>query len=106
QSQAARALQNLPSAAAITLATAGLLWAISQVGQTEIRAGGTALVLALIAYGSFYALESRVAAPLVPRSIFTPMLVMGCVAGLGLLAGVGGIFLLANLYMQTVLKFS
>lgn len=106
QSQAAHALQNLPSVALVTLATAVLLWAISQIGQAEVRAGVTALVLALVGYGSFYALESRIAAPLIPRAIFTPMLIMGCVAGLGLLAGVGGIFLLANLYMQTVLKFS
>lgn len=106
QSQASHALQNLPSAALVTLATAVLLWAISQIGQAEIRAGATALVLALIGYGSFYAVEARIAVPLIPRSIFTPMLIVGCVAGLGLLAGVGGIFLLANLYMQTVLKFS
>lgn len=105
-SQAAHALQNLPSAALVTLATAVLLWAVSQIGQAEIRVGATAFVLALIGYGSFYALEARIATPLIPRSIFTPMLIMGCVAGLGLLAGVGGIFLLANLYMQTVLKFS
>jgi MFS family permease len=106
--QGVKTFANLPSAALITVATAMLLWAVSLIGENGIRssAGGTALLLALAGYGAFYILESRIKLPLVPRSVFTPHLIVGCVAGLGLLAGVGGIFLLANLYMQTVLGYS
>ena len=103
-----KTFENLPSAALITIATTLLLWALSLIGESGLKSGGgaAALLLAVAGYGAFYIFESRIASPLVPRSVFTPQLIVGCFAGLGLLAGVGGIFLLANLYMQTVLKFS
>ncbi|HEV2651745.1 MAG TPA: MFS transporter [Rhizomicrobium sp.] len=95
-------------AALLTFATAMLLWSFSLLG--EMRHGSylglAVFVLALAAFGAFFFFESRAVAPLVPRAIYTPALIAGAMGGAGLLAGVAGVFILANLYMQTVLKFS
>lgn len=105
---AENAFSNLPMAGAITIATALLLWSLSlmaELGPTSRVALGMLLVAAL-GYAGFFLFEMRAHNPLVPRAIYTPALIAGCIGGMGLLAGVGGLFIMANLYMQTVLRFS
>ena len=106
--RAENAFSNLPRASAITIATALLLWSLSlmaELGPASRVALGMLLAAAL-GYAAFFVFEMRAHNPLVPRSIYTPDLIAGCIGGMGLLAGVGGLFIMANLYMQTVLRFS
>jgi MFS transporter, DHA2 family, methylenomycin A resistance protein len=95
-------------AALLTVATAMLLWSFSLLGEMLHGSyqGLIVLVLAIAAFAAFFFFEWRAHAPLVPRAIYTPALIAGAMGGAGLLAGVAGVFILANLYMQTVLKYS
>jgi DHA2 family methylenomycin A resistance protein-like MFS transporter len=101
-------VKDVPGAIMICLATALLLWSLSTLGRTHFTSTGGAmgLVVAVLAYGGFFAWERRVSTPLVPRGIIDRNLIGGGLGGMGLLAAWGGVFLLANLYMQTRLGFS
>lgn len=108
QSSAGNAFSNLPRAGAITIATALLLWSLSLMAELGLasRVALGILLVAVLGYAGFFLFEMRARNPLVPRAIYTPDLIAGCIGGMGLLAGVGGLFIMANLYMQTVLRFS
>ncbi len=105
-------VRDVPGAIYICASTGLLLWSLQTLGRAHGGSGSgwifawAALVAALTGYAIFALRELRVRDPLVPKEIVDRNLLGGCFGGLGLQAGVVGIFLLANLYMQRELHFS
>lgn len=78
---------------------------IGKMGVTPLTLG--MLVGAGVAIALFVTIERRVAVPLVPGSLVRrPMFATAAVMLMLFLAGVGGLFILSQLYMQRVLGFS
>ncbi|MEO8811903.1 MAG: MFS transporter [Caulobacteraceae bacterium] len=93
----------------ISAGTACLLVAISLAGR--LGAGSAVawalLATSLAAFAAFWVVEGRVARPLAPPSLFRRRNFAAATAVGGLhLAGVGGLFVLISLYMQTGLHLS
>lgn len=107
--EAARRGVDWLGAVLIVAATGLVLLGVSTMGKEGLassRAAGL-LVAGLIGFGLFFVVERRAIAPLAPPSMFgrrnfTPATVILLMH----LAGIGGVFVLLNVYMQTGLKMS
>lgn len=95
-------------AALITLGTATLLIGVSLLGRGGLTAWSAGLLAcALGLFCVFVLVESRVRGPLVPLSIFRRRNFAAInLIGFCHIAGVGGLFILVNLFMQNGLKMS
>jgi MFS family permease len=96
-------------AAAIVAATGLVLLGISTLGREGVASprGLVLLGAGLVGFVVFFLVEGRAAAPLAPLSMFgrrnfTPATLILLMH----LAGIGGVFVLLNIYMQTGLKMS
>jgi len=104
-----RGAPDVVGAVLVTAAVTLVVWAISTAGASGWLSLTplAALAAAAAAFGAFLWLESRLAHPLVPFSIFaTPNLIGNDVAMILCMAGGASVFLLPNLYMQQVLGYS
>ena len=92
----------------ITVGAAATLTAVSLMGRSGVTGLSAALlVIGLTAFVGFFFVEARAKSPLAPLSIFGRRnFVAANLVGACLLAGVGGLFVLTSLFMQTGLKFS
>lgn len=99
---------DIAGAALITAGTAAVLSGVSWLGRGGVSAPALGLLAGgVAAFAAFFVVEARVAAPLVPLSIFGRRnFAVGAMVGGCHLAGVGGLFVLTSLYMQLGLKFS
>ncbi len=110
-SGAAGASRNMDWAGAV-LIMAGMVLVLLGISEMGRMGFGAPLPLGLLAGGVasfalFFVVEGRARAPLAPLSIFAERnFAAASVILLLHLAGVGGIFVLANVYMQSALKFS
>ncbi len=96
-------------AALITLGMALVLLGVSTMGRDGFTAPRPLGMLAagIVAFVVFFVVEGRVSAPLAPLSLFGRRnFTQANIIFLLLLAVVGGVFVLLNLYMQNALKMS
>lgn len=106
-----RTASRLDVAGAATI-TAGLVLLVYGLSRAEGAGFGSpvtlgALALSLVLILGFYAIEGRVAAPLVPFRIFRSRTLLGAnLVVLAVTAVVGGMTFFAALYMQRVLGYS
>jgi EmrB/QacA subfamily drug resistance transporter len=100
---------DLPGALMVTAATGLLIYGLVHAGEAGWTTGGTLLAIAgaIVGYGGFVAVESRVAVPLMRlqtlarRPVVSGTFLMLVATGLLL-----GLFFLTSLYFQDVLQFS
>jgi MFS family permease len=91
-----------------TVAMGLLVGGIALIGRLGVGATTLGMLAgAGVAIALFVAIERRVASPLVPGVLVRrPMFALACLMLMLFLAGVGGLFVLSQLYMQRVLGFS
>lgn len=105
----AKAPLDWAGAVLITTAIALLLTSLSVIGRFGWSSpqGLGALAGAAVAFTAFVLVERRAADPLVPLGLLMQRsMICGCLGGLFVIASVGGLFVLSNLYMQNELHFS
>lgn len=93
----------------ITTGMALVLLAVSTMGREGWTAPRPLAMLAggIVAFALFFVAEGRARAPLAPLSLFGRRnFAPANIIFLLILAGVGGVFVLLNIYMQSVLKMS
>jgi MFS family permease len=95
-------------ALAATSALVLLVGGIAMLGKLGLTGVPLAmLVAAALLAGAFVLIERRVAVPLVPPALVRrPMFALSALVLLLFMGGVGGLFVLSQLYMQRVLAFS
>ncbi|MFI7065161.1 MFS transporter [Kribbella sp. NPDC050124] len=105
----ARRTLDAPGAVLVTAATAALIYGLVHAGDAGWSSTGTIAAIsgALIGYGAFVVVESKVAMPLMkPQTLARRPVVSGAVlmvVATGLLLG---LFFLTSLYLQHVLHYS
>ncbi|WP_309604523.1 MFS transporter [Phenylobacterium sp.] len=98
-----------PGAALITTSMALILLAVSRMGQEGWTAPRPLAMLAggIVGFGLFFVAEARASAPLAPLSLFGRRnFAAANVIFMLIMAAVGGVFVLLNLYMQAGLKMT